>query len=61
VEYLGHIVSHEGIKVDPNKIKSIKKWKIPTTINHVQRFLGLTNYYHEFVNNYGKIALPLTT
>ena len=32
VEYLGHIVSHEGVKVDPNKIKSIKEWKIPTTI-----------------------------
>eukprot|EP00253_Pinus_taeda_P032869 PITA_32869 len=33
VEYLGHIVSHEGVKVDPNKIKAIKEWKIPTSIN----------------------------
>ena len=32
VEYLGHLVSHEGVKVDPNKIKSIKEWKVPTTI-----------------------------
>ena len=32
VEYLGHIVSHEGVKVDPNKIKAIKEWKVPTTI-----------------------------
>ena len=35
VEYLGHIVSHEGVKVDPNKIKAIKEWKIPTTIKHL--------------------------
>jgi len=35
VEYLVHIVSHEGVKVDPNKIKSIKEWKIPTIIKHL--------------------------
>ena len=35
VEYLGHIVSHEGVKVDPSKIKAIKEWKIPTSINHL--------------------------
>ena len=32
VEYMGYIVSHGGVKVDPNKIKSIKEWKVPTTI-----------------------------
>jgi len=32
VEYLGHILSQEGVKVDPNKIKAIKEWKVPTTI-----------------------------
>ena len=35
VEYLGHIVSHEGVKVDPSKIKTIKEWKIPTSIKHM--------------------------
>ena len=35
VEYLGHIVSHEGVKVDPNKFKSIKEWKVPTTIKQL--------------------------
>jgi len=35
VEYLGHIVSHEGVKVDIRKIKTIKKWKIPTSIKHL--------------------------
>ena len=35
VEYLGHIVSHECVKVDPSKIKTIKEWKIPTSIKHL--------------------------
>ena len=40
VEYLGHIVSQEGFKVEPNKIKAIKEWKVPTTINKLRGFLG---------------------
>jgi hypothetical protein len=35
VEYLGHIVSHEGVNADPNKIKAIKEWRIPTTLRHI--------------------------
>ena len=57
MEYLGHIVSHEGVKVDTRKIKTIKEWKIPTSIKQLRGFLGLT----EFVKNYGRLAAPLTT
>eukprot|EP00253_Pinus_taeda_P003822 PITA_03822 len=59
--FQGHIVSHEGVKVDPSKIKAIKEWKIPTSIKHLRGFLGLTGYYHKFVKNYGRIATTLTT
>ena len=61
MEYLSHIVSHEGVKVDPNKIKAIKEWKFPTTIKQLHGFLKLTGYYRKFVKNYGRIAAPLTT
>ena len=57
----GHIVSHEDVKVDPNKIKASKDWKFPATIKQLRGFLGLTWYYHNFVNNYGRITSPLTT
>ena len=61
MQYFGHIVSHEGVKVYPKKIKAIKEWKIPRTLKHIRRFPELTGYYHKFVKNYGKITRPLTT
>jgi hypothetical protein len=47
VEYLDHIVSHEGVKVDPNKIKVMREWSIPKTLKKLRGFLGLTRYYHQ--------------
>eukprot|EP00253_Pinus_taeda_P025754 PITA_25754 len=51
----------QGVKLDPSKIKFFKEWKIPTSIKHLRGFLGLTGYYHKFVNNYGRIEEPITT
>jgi hypothetical protein len=60
VEYLGHIVSHEGVKVDPSKL-NLREWPIPKTLKKFRGLLGFTGYYHKFVKNYGQIAAALTT
>ena len=57
--YLGHEISKEGIQTNSHKIKTIKKWPIPTTITELRSFLGFTNYYQCFVKGYAKIAHPL--
>jgi hypothetical protein len=60
VEYLGHLVGKDGIRVDLKKIKAMQDWLHPKTLKRLRGFLGLTGYYHKFVKNYGKIATPLT-
>lgn len=59
VSFLGHVVSGEGLKPDPTKYETIKKWPVPTTVQEVQSFLGLTNYYRRFVKNFANVARPL--
>ena len=53
VEYLGHIVFHEGVKMNPNKIKAMMECRILKKLNNIRGLLGLECYYHKFVNNYG--------
>ncbi|XP_073024282.1 uncharacterized protein [Primulina eburnea] len=57
----GHIVSKDGITVDPTKIESVKKWPIPMTVAEVRSFLGLAGYYRRLIADFSKIALRLTT
>ena len=59
VEYLGHIVVKDGVKVDPKKIEAMQDWLHPKTIKIKHGFLGLKRYYHKFVQNYGQIITPL--
>jgi hypothetical protein len=59
VPFLGHVVSLEGIAVDPSKVKEVLDWKPPTTVSEVRSFLGLTSYYRRFIPNFSKITKPV--
>ena len=60
VDYLGHIISKEGVKVDPSKIKAITEWPQLDNISKLRGFLGLTVYYRKYVKNYAPKTTPLT-
>ncbi|KAM5346020.1 hypothetical protein ACJ41O_001493 [Fusarium nematophilum] len=60
VEFLGHIISHNEIRMDPKKLSAVRDWKEPSNVKEVQAFLGFANYYRKFLKRFGKIAIPLT-
>ena len=60
VSFLGHIVSKEGILVDPKKIEVIIEWKPPRNVTKVLSFLGLAGYYRRFVKGFSMTAGPMT-
>ena len=60
VQFLGHVVNEKGIMVDPAKISAVMQWEVPKTPTEVRSFLGLAGYYRRFIQDFSKIALPLT-
>lgn len=60
VEYLGYIISAEGIKMNPKKLEAISQWPEPTKVKQLQSFLGFSNFYRRFIGSYSRITISLT-
>ncbi|KAL2102439.1 hypothetical protein ACEWY4_001607 [Coilia grayii] len=59
VNYLGHVISHEGVATDPAKIEAVSTWKRPRHVSELRSFLGFASYYRRFVEGFAKLAGPL--
>jgi hypothetical protein len=59
-EYLGYVVSPEGIEIDQDRVKTIQEWPEPRTVREIRVFIGFMNYYRRFIANFSQLALPLT-
>ena len=59
VKYLGHIVSQDGIRTDPEKTSAVRDWPVPTSVKQLRSFLGFLGFYRRFIRNFSRIAQPL--
>ncbi|KAF5441909.1 hypothetical protein F2P56_037141, partial [Juglans regia] len=60
VKFLGHVISQEGVAVDPSKVEAVLSWPRPSTVREIRSFLGLAGYYRRFVEGFSRLSGPLT-
>ena len=60
VKFLGHVVSGNGVSVDPEKVEAVMSWQRPTSVFEIRSFLGLAGYYRRFVEDFSRLAAPMT-
>jgi hypothetical protein len=61
VSFLGHILTAEGVAVDPEKVTAVANWKRSVSVIEIRSFLGFAGYYRRFIERFSKIARPMTT
>ena len=59
IEYLGHVISEEGVATDPAKIQNMLQWPKPNSLKSLRGFLGLTGYHRRFIKDYEKVSQPI--
>ena len=60
VSFLGFVVQRGQLRADPEKVRAVSEWPVPTTRKQLQRFLGFANFYRRFIRDYSRVAAPLT-